>query len=319
MPHGPESDPGGDHPPNHQRLLLPPPRRIAGIVNPAAGQERPVLSVLNDVFGTAGVDWEVFVTKRAGDARLHARRAVESGVDAVAVYGGDGTLMEAASSLVGTEVPLAIFPGGPANVLSVEMGIPSDLAEACALVSADARRLRTIDVGKVNGDRFLLRVGLGLEAATIEGADRELRARLGVLAYALSALQARREPVVARYYLTLDGAEVEVEGITCMIANAGSMGHVGRSLSPMSDVGDGLLDVVVIRRADLPSLLAIAASVATGAPAPEPLLHWQAREITVHAHPPQRAQADGEMIGFTPLRAVIVPAALRVIVPPAVA
>src|SRR5438128_2386565 len=110
-------------------------RRVHIIINPASGQDRPVLSILNDVFQPSGIDWDVSVTKDAGDGRRYALAALESGVDAIGVYGGDGTVNEVASALVGTDTPLAIFPGGTANVMSVELGIPSDLLEACALVS----------------------------------------------------------------------------------------------------------------------------------------------------------------------------------------
>src|SRR5689334_20980165 len=165
-------------------------KRIHVIINPAAGQDYPVLSVLNRAFHPAGVDWDVFVTKRAGDARRYAEQAVEAGVDAVAVYGGDGTVMGAAAGLIGGAVPLAIFPGGTANVISVELGIPSDLAEACALVCGAACAERPVDVGQIGEQYFLIRVGMGFEAQMVQGADRELKDRAGPLAYAVSAVQA---------------------------------------------------------------------------------------------------------------------------------
>jgi diacylglycerol kinase (ATP) len=125
-------------------------RRIRVIINPAAGQDRPILVVLNRVFHPAGVDWDVCVTKRAGDAREYAKQAVQAGVDAVGVYGGDGTVMEVASGLIGSDIPLANFPGGTANVMSVELAIPNDLAEASALVCGDSCGSRWIDMGQVS-------------------------------------------------------------------------------------------------------------------------------------------------------------------------
>src|SRR5436853_1739431 len=116
-------------------------KRIHVVINPVSGQERPILGTMNKAFHQADIDWEVKVTKKAGDAQRYAQEAVKAGVDAVAVYGGDGTVMEVASGLVGTDMPLAIFPGGTANVMSIELGIPSDLAQACALICSDAREL----------------------------------------------------------------------------------------------------------------------------------------------------------------------------------
>jgi diacylglycerol kinase (ATP) len=171
-------------------------------------------------------------------------------------------------------------------------------------------------MGRVGERYFLLRVGMGFEAEMVEGADRELKERVGVLAYGLSALQALREPPIARYRLTIDGQEIESEGMTCIIANTGSFGQADISLAPTIDVGDGLLDVVVVRKADLPSLLSVAASVVAGNEQAEPLQHWQAREISVVADPPQTVQADGEVLdGQRTVNVRVVPAAVRVIVP----
>src|SRR4051794_19444696 len=114
------------------------------IINPASGQDRPILGILNRVFHAAGINWEVGLTKQSGDALRMAREAVIAGADVVAVYGGDGTVMEVATGLSGSDVPLAIFPGGTANVMAVELGIPGALEEAVALVCGEARQCRTI-------------------------------------------------------------------------------------------------------------------------------------------------------------------------------
>src|SRR5260221_13540604 len=165
-------------------------RRIHVIINPAAGQDKPILGVLNKAFGPAGVDWEVFITKEAGDATRLARKAVEEGVDAVAVHGGDGTVGEVAAGLVDSTVPMAIVPGGTANAMSIELGIPSDPAEACALVASEDSQVRQVDMGQVGDHYFVLRVGMGLEAEMVKNASREGKAQMGNLAYVVAARQA---------------------------------------------------------------------------------------------------------------------------------
>jgi diacylglycerol kinase family enzyme len=124
------------------------------IINPTAGQDQSILGVLNRVFHDAGIRWDVSITNQAGDARRLARAAVEAGVDVVAAYGGDGTVMEVASGLIGTTVPLAIFPGGTANVMSLELGISSDLAEASALVCNEECAVVPIDMGQLGDDAY---------------------------------------------------------------------------------------------------------------------------------------------------------------------
>ena len=85
-----------------------------------------------------GVGWraEIAVTTAPGDAREFAREAVTAGVDAVAVFGGDGTTMQAAASLVGTEVTLGLIPGGTGNLLAGNLRIPSDPMRATELLAS---------------------------------------------------------------------------------------------------------------------------------------------------------------------------------------
>jgi YegS/Rv2252/BmrU family lipid kinase len=296
-------------------MTLPYGERIHVIINPAAGQDRPILGKLNTVFHPAGVDWEVFITKKTGDARRLAQQAVAAGVDVVAVYGGDGTIAEVASALVGHPIPLAIFTGGTANIMSAELGIPYDLVEAAALTCRSPSRLRTIDMGQIGDHYFLQRVGVGLEAKIVANTDRSSKMRLGWLAYALSAFQILRDPLMEQYILTLDGQTVHTEGLACLIANSGNLGLPGFSLAPTIDIDDGLLDVIVINQADLASLLSLALSVIEGSQNFDSIQHWQVHQVTIDADPPQTIQSDGEVLGHTPLTAKILPHAIQVIVP----
>ncbi len=289
--------------------------RIHIVINPAAGRDLPILGPLNSVLQKVGADWDVSVTKQAGDAYRQARAAVAAGVDVVAAYGGDGTVMEVASALVGSGVPLAILPGGTANVMSLELGIPPALVDACALIYSDQHTLRPVDMGQIGEKYFLLRTGAGVEAEMVINADRETKNRFGSLAYLLSALQALTEPPVVHYSLNLDGLQVETQGITCVITNAGNVGLPGLSLAPTINISDGLLDVLIIPRADLGTLVSVGANALIGAENARTLQHWQAQEITVTTDPPQAVQVDGEAYGQTPIHLKVVPQAIHVIVP----
>lgn len=169
----------------------------------------------------------------------------------------------------------------------------------------------------------------------VEGADRESKSQVGVLAYLLSALQSLSHPTPARYHLELDGRPLESEGLTCLIANSGNMGRPGLSLHPQIVVDDGRLDVVVIRQTDLRGLLAITADI-TGlnneevAPthsdgiadeqrdepqAQRPIQHWQVKEVHLVADPPQTIQCDGEILDAHSIQCKVLPQAIGVLVP----
>ncbi len=301
----------------HERSLGGKPLRLHVILNPASGQDQPVLKLLNEALAIAEAEWDIFITKKSGDAARFARQAVEAGMDRLLVYGGDGTVMEAASGLIGSMVPLAILPGGTANVISIEMGIPGDLASACALAVHPAPRIIAADMGQAGERYFLLRAGTGLEAAMVENADREMKNKLGVFAYAITALQSLANPPVASYRLTLDGRQQEeTEGVTCVVANSGATGlGPALRLAPDIHINDGLLDVLILRKADLAGLVSAAASV-IGKTDPAEVLHWQAREVTIEADPPQTVQVDGEPGGETPVTIKVIPEAVRVVTPP---
>lgn len=296
-------------------------RRILIIANPAAGQDNFDVKGLNRLFARTEVDWKVEFTKQRGDGLRFAREAADAGYDVVAAYGGDGTVAEVASGLVGSNVPMAILPGGTANVMSVELGIPNRFVDACALMTGDLLATRSIDMGKVDDLYFILRVSVGLEAKMVEGADRTLKDRLGNLAYGLSALRALRVQEVVRYEFELDGQSVAEEGIACIIANSGNIGLPGLRLAADIDVSDGLFDVLVINNSNLTTVHTLVAGifgqeeVEAAADKARTFVHWQAKEIVLRSTPPDDVQCDGEMIGATPKHIRVLPAAVKIVIP----
>jgi diacylglycerol kinase (ATP) len=191
------------------------------IINPAAGTGGSILPVINLSMKEAGIKWEASTTHEAGDATKYAKAAAKAGIDALAVYGGDGTLMEAISGLVGSEIPLAILPGGSANIIAKELGIPKDLKAACALMTQVPLTMKTIDVGQFGSRYFILGMALGLGADMIKGADRETKKRIGIFAYFLSAAAALKKTKKAVYHLKIDGRSWGLDLYCCECRKSG--------------------------------------------------------------------------------------------------
>ncbi len=293
----------------------PPYRRVPVIVNPASGPDRPVLKILNRAFQAAGADWDIYLTKKAGDAQRLAEELMRTGAEVIAVYGGDGTVKEAARGLRGSGIPLAIFPGGTGNALATDLGLPHDLAQAVALVCGAPTRLRPVDMGQIGEHVFILRASMGMETELLRGTGRQSKDELGQLAYPLTALQQLGNQPAARYHITIAGREFEAEGVQCAIANSAQMGVAGLALAQRVDVSDGLLDVIVVKSADLIALVEIATSNLVQDDMRLGIQHWQGREITVAAEPPQAVAIGGDIVAQTPISARVIPGALQVIVP----
>jgi YegS/Rv2252/BmrU family lipid kinase len=288
--------------------------RIHVVINPGSGKPKPILHILNAVFRPREIEWEISLTRKSGDAERFARQAVENGAEIVAAYGGDGTVMEVARGIMGLETPLAILPGGTANLMAVELGIPRNLSKAAELAVDERSAIHSIDVGRTGAGYFLLRVGMGFPARKVEYAERELKDRFGVMAYTLAALKAVKAKDEANYHLTIDGKSFDIRTLACEVYNAGNMGVAGTSPVPGISVEDGLLDLVVLRESVSRTLLThdIEHSIHPG---DDLFDHWQARQIRIESDPPQPLHIDGEMVGATPITIEILPRAIRVLTP----
>ena len=287
--------------------------RIKIIANPGAGQPEPVLSILNDTLGAAGLDWDVAVTHTSGDGFAAARQAADEGYDLVCAYGGDGTVSEVAAALSGRSTPMGILPGGTGNGLAADLGIPNNLRAAAALIASQAYDLRSVDVGLLGDKPFVLRVTMGFEASVVENATRELKDKYGWLAYAFASVRALADPPKALYRVEVDGKSYEVEGFACIVANSANTGVMGMKLSDRVDVSDGQLDVIIAESTDL-AAVAESAAAAAGGSEPRSFCRWSGTNIEVESTPAQAVLVDGEDGGMTPVSVSILPGALKIAV-----
>lgn len=287
------------------------------IINPAAGQPRPILRAINRVFYEQDIDWCVTITRGDGTGRDLAQAAVEADADLVVVYGGDGTVKDVINGLIETDVPLAILQGGTGNALAYELGIPPDLEDATRLIVGQHQR-KGLDVGQVecDGERayFVLRASIGLQTALLETATPEMKAQLGNLAYVVAAIQTLSDPTIQRYELVIDGETVTGEGISCLIANSAMVG--GRASFRFHgdvDPADGLLDVFLLDTSfeSIVSMVGQQLNVET----PPVRQHWRGRQIEVHGDDAQNVTLDGEAFGATPIHVSVVTDAVEVVVP----
>jgi diacylglycerol kinase (ATP) len=298
--------------------------RVHVVINPASGRDEPILNTLNDAFHARGVDWDVSITRKYGDANAQAKVAIAAGCDLVVGYGGDGTQHEIANAVVwasrhaGRTVTMGVLPGGTGNGFARELGIPGKLRPAVEVLCSSAN-VRRIDVGHIIGlgkaevgDRyFIQRCYVGIEPE--EQTSRAMKDKYGVFAYAIS--MARRNKAGSHHYrVTVDDEEGEVDGTKVYLINSGMMG-TGLRITHTYAIDDGLLDCFVVDTASLASIRAAGARFAGLNTAAAQRHFRQAGHVTLDTDPDQPVWADGEYIGRTPLEVDVIREALTIAVP----
>ncbi len=293
------------------------------ILNPTAGQEDPVRlrRLIGGEFAAQGASFDLAETTRAGHATELAREAAEAGYRAVCVVGGDGTLGEAVTGLAGTPTPLAIIPRGTANQVARNLRIPASLEDAVRVAVRGTPA--SVDLGRIGERVFALVAGAGLDAAVMSSATRGMKDRWGFAAYVFAAVKEALNAQPVDFRITADGETMDVHAVSVMLANVGELfAHffplpVALGPRPRSSWQDGLFDVVVVAPRnviDVPGIVWKALGKQYEGD-DDRLLHFQAREVTIEADPPIAVQIDGDPAGVTPMSAVAVERAVRIIAP----
>lgn len=291
---------------------------ILVVLNPVSGQTvaDSTRAILKETFGKAGLSYFIYETTGEDDIAALVRRAKEGKARLVVASGGDGTISLVADGVIGTDLPLGILPSGTGNVLSIELGIPQTIQQAAELIVGEHEE-REIDAMKAGDRHFVLQLGTGLDALMIQGAPREAKRRFGRLAYFFSLAAAAFGFRATRFSLSIDGKKMRVRAWELLVANAGALGSPTMRWGPNIYPWDGKLDVVQVDVRNPFDYVRLAWQLITRHQRPAPSLHYFTvrKSVTIASDDPLPIQADGEIIGLTPITVTVAPGALRIIVP----
>ncbi|SIO42995.1 lipid kinase, YegS/Rv2252/BmrU family [Singulisphaera sp. GP187] len=303
-------------PPRSQRAFV--------ILNPVAGQgaAAAVRQALAEAFSNSGEGAEAPYTiheTAPGEAiATRVREAAEQeGYDLIVAGGGDGTVSAVANGLVGSETPLGILPLGTANVLARELGIPIDLKGACQLL-AGAHTVTAIDAMKVEDQCYFTQVGVGIDAMMIRDTDRESKRRFGRTAYLWTAFTRLLGFQPRRFLIESDGQSVRSRASQVVVANSGILGQPPFRWGPDIRPDDGRVDVCIVRARSFWNYVTLSWHVVLGQHKQDANVRYltaQQHVVIATTKRPLPVQADGEIIGETPVTVTVVPHALHVIVP----
>lgn len=293
------------------------------IYNPKAGRRRQALfSSVIARLEARGVAVTVLETGARGDAEAFARHARQRRLtdaggapDLVVAAGGDGTINEVVNGLSGGDLPLAILPLGTANVLAAEIGLDVSveaIAETIWRGPAIAARL-----GDVNGRRFALMAGVGLDADVVASVGSRMKARFGRWAYVLTTLYQIATLKPHYYRVAIDGEIYRAASV--VVAKAHYYGGTF-VCAPDARLDSDLLHVCLFERAGRWNAIRYAANMVAGRltrAAAYRVVQTRSVEIWAEegAYSGDPVQADGDIVTNLPASISLPAAPLRLVVP----
>jgi YegS/Rv2252/BmrU family lipid kinase len=293
------------------------------VINAKSGNADP--QRVRDALEAPGVDdgcreWhgdlEVHEPADGEDIDVVVRQAVARGFDTVVAVGGDGTVSAVANALAGTPTRLGIIPLGTTNVLARELGIPLDLAGACALLRGPGETA-TIDGMRVGNKSYFTQIGIGMDALMIRDTPTEHKRKLGILAYLWTWTTRHLGFKAHRFTISADGQRARPRARQVLLANCGVLGASGLRWGPAVRVDDGQVDVCIFKGRSFLDYLSVCWNIVRGRHREEPNIGYLSarRVVAIHSERAIPVQGDGEVIGETPLEVHVEPGALRVVVP----
>jgi diacylglycerol kinase (ATP) len=230
------------------------PRKILFIINPNAGKKVPklIIQAIRDTF-PKNIYYHIVVWQDKDHFEEIRERLLSDGYsDAIAV-GGDGTVNQVASAILGTGIRLGIIPVGSGNGLARTLGISTVTIEAVRQIAEGRSTL--IDHGQVNGQPFFCTSGMGFDAhighlfASLP--ERGLRSYVKLTSREVFRYKAHK------YEITIGDKVIERSAFLVTVANAGQYGN-DFYIAPEALLSDGLFQVVILRPFSLWRLPAIA-------------------------------------------------------------
>jgi len=219
------------------------PQRILFIVNPVSGigKQKDVGRVISERLDKTRFTYSVVHTDKPGDAVEISRRAAEEGVEVVVAVGGDGTVNETATGLIGTATALAIIPAGSGNGLARHLKIPISIKRAIDIINRG--NILKIDTATINDQLFVNVAGVGFDASIARKFARAGKRGFSTYLRITSDTYKNYEP--KQYTLVVDGKVIKRRALFISFANSSQFGN-NTSIDPAASINDGFIDVCIV-------------------------------------------------------------------------
>lgn len=294
------------------------PKKAFVFLNPAAGTlgRDFVCQKVQQVFRDYPLPFSIHETSPGEDLHAIVKLALQQNFQHIIAVGGDGTVSGVASGLVYTSIPLTIVPTGTANALAKILQIPLDLERAFDWWLA-AEQIKEIDAMRIDERFYFLNISMGVSSQALANVKREEKRKLGAIAYWLRGLQRLAGISPYRFHFNIDGQYFSTRAAELIVANSGIIQFKPLRLDPELRMDDGKLSVCDIRVKNFFDYLRLAVGLISGRPTDAPQLTCRDahHKVGLRSKPPLPIQADGELLGVTPVSIDLVPSAAGFLVP----
>lgn len=218
---------------------------ILFIVNPVAGggKAKDLIPLIEEVMDEHKKDYEIILTSEPKEAIEIAEKSVDN-FDTIVAVGGDGTVNEVARGLINMgKGTLGIIPGGTGNDMAKSLGINMDPKEALIVLSKGVKK--DIDIGKINGYKFLNIASVGFDAEVVfNNVNIKKKIKSGI-SYAVSVIYTLLSFKSKKVEIEIDGEIIE-DNIILMAVGNGKYYGGGMKILPMADVDDGFFHICIV-------------------------------------------------------------------------
>lgn len=292
--------------------------KVFVVIHPVAGKcnIKEVRELITKTLKETGCEIQVYETTGKENLPDIVREAVKKYFNLFVVAGGDGTVSDVAEGLVGTNIPLGIVPVGTGNVLARELWIPVNIKKACKVI-ADRHNVTSLDAMQVGNRYYFQTLSAGFASLMIRDTRREHKRIYGVAAYLWTGLKKLLGFQPIKFCVNYDGNQYECYAKEVALMNAGTIGRRPIALGKSIRVDDGKIDICIIRARNFIDCLVLAVRIVLRLQKYDRNIEYFTahRNIRIETDEPVVVQADGEVIGTTPVEVNILPRTVKIIVP----
>jgi len=245
----------------------------------------------------------------------HISESIHQGFDLFVAAGGDGTVSFVSNHLINSDKTLAILPLGTGNLIAKELNIPQRLPEAMTLITTAKHNIIIMDTIKFNNHHYVANISVGVSSKIMNQTNTEDKRRLGFFAYLFSFVKQLLGLELERFNLYYDGCETTVLASEILISNSRSVGLEALKWSEGVAIDDGVLNIFVIRAANMTDLISLIVSIFLKKEKYNPVVKILqfSDYCRVETKETAMVQADGDCVGETPLEVQVEPRSLKIL------